>query len=129
MLTECRQALRITTEAYDGELCSLMDAGARDLTIAGVRLPGTVSFQLVTTTVGTQTTSYMQDDSTLTDALVMRAIFTYVRENFGSPSDWERLHESYNVQKVQLMHATGYTDYGEEPDPEEETDQDGGESR
>ena len=131
MLNECRKAMRITTEAYDGELCSLMDAGARDLRIAGVKLPGTVSFQLVTSTVGTVTTSYYQDDSTLTDALVMRAIFTYARMLFGSPDDFERLKESYGVQKVQLMHATGYTDYGEpepepngdgETDPEEEGD-------
>jgi len=120
MLNECRQALRITTEAYDGDLCLLMDAGARDLTIAGVKIPGTVAFQLVTTTVGTATTSHYQDDSTLTDALVMRAIFTYTRMHFGSPEDYERLKEGYNVQKVQLMHATGYTDYGEEPDPEPE---------
>ena len=116
MLNECRQALRITTEAYDGELCSLMDAGARDLKIAGVELPGTVSFQLVTSTVGTATTSYYQDDSTLKDALVMRAIFTYTRMHFGSPDDYERLKEGYNVQKTQLMHATGYTDYGETPE-------------
>ena len=118
MLNECRMALRITTEAYDGELCRLMDAGARDLSIAGVRIPGTVSFQLVSSTVGTVTTTYWQADSTLTDALVARAIFTYARMHFRSPDDYERLKESYNVQKVQLMHATGYTDYGEDPEPE-----------
>ena len=113
MLNECRQALRITTTAYDGELCSLMDAGARDLAIAGVKLPGTVSFQLVSSTVGTVTTSYWQDDSTLKDALVMRAIFTYTRMLFGSPDDYDRLRDGYDAQKGQLMHATGYTDFGE----------------
>ena len=111
MLTECRQALRITTEAYDGELCSLMDAGARDLAIAGVVLPGTVAFQLVSSTAGQVTTTYWQDDSTLTDALCVRAILTYVRMHFGSPNDYERLRESYETQKVQLMHAQDYTDY------------------
>ena len=44
MLKECKLALRITADAYDGELCSLMDAAAHDLAIAGVTLPGTVSF-------------------------------------------------------------------------------------
>lgn len=127
MLNECRKALRITTEAYDGELCSLMDAGARDLAIAGVTLPGTVSFTLVSTTVGTSTVTYYQDDSTLADALVARAIFTYTRMHFGSPSDFDRLKESYNVQKEQLMHATGYTDYGEEPEPEPDPDAEDGE--
>ena len=110
MLNECKLALRITATAYDGELCSLMDAAAHDLTIAGVVLPGTVAFE--------QTNKGITDTSTLTDALCQRAIFTYVRMNFGSPDDYERLRESYNVQKVQLMHATGYTDYGEDGDGE-----------
>jgi len=52
----------------------------------------------------------------LTDALCMRAIFTYVRMHFGSPSDYDRLKESWNIQKTQLMHATGYTDYGDAED-------------
>lgn len=103
MLKECKKALRITAEAYDGELCSLMDAAARDLTIAGVQLPGRVAF-----TVGENA---ITDNSTLTDSLCQRAIFTYVRMHFGSPDDYERLKESYNVQKVQLMHAGDYTDY------------------
>ena len=47
MLSECKLALRITANAYDGELCSLMDAGAHDLTIAGVVLPGTVAFTVL----------------------------------------------------------------------------------
>ena len=108
MLKECRQALRITTDAYDGELCSLMKAAVRDLEIAGVIIPGTVPFTQTVTTAGTSTT----DGSTLKDPLVMRAVFTYVRMNFGSPDDFDRLRESYNVQKVQLMHADGYTYYG-----------------
>jgi hypothetical protein len=105
MLKECKLALRITATAYDGELCSLMDAAAHDLTIAGVVLPGTVAF--------TMTNQGITDTSTLTDALCQRAIFTYVRMHFGSPNDYDRLKESYNIQKTQLMHATGYTDYGE----------------
>ena len=112
MLTECRQALRIKTEAYDGELCSLMDAGARDLKLAGVLLPGIVSFQLVNDENG----SHYEDNSDLQDALVMRAIFTYVRVHFGSPDDYERLQESYETQKTQLMHASEYTDYEESGD-------------
>lgn len=104
MLKECKLALRITANAYDGELCSLMDAAAHDLTIAGVTLPGTVAF--------TVTEQGITDSSTLTDALCMRAVFTYVRMHFGSPNDYDRLKESYNIQKTQLMHATGYTDFG-----------------
>ena len=107
MLKECKQALRITTNAYDGELASLMKAGAADLKAAGVIIPGTVSFTTAVTTAGESVT----DNSRLTDELVRRAIFTYVRMHFGSPNDYERLKESYNTQKVQLMHASDYTDY------------------
>ena len=123
MLKECRQALRITTEAYDGELCSLMSAGAQDLTIAGVTLPGKVTFAYVEATQSTA--GYWNDTSTLTDPLVIRAILTYVRMNFGSPNDYDQLRTSYGVQKTQLMHATGYTDYGEETEEADEQDGDG----
>ena len=119
MLNECKLALRVTAAAYEPELCSLMEAGARDLEIAGVVLPGTVAFSV--------TGAGMQDDSTLTDALVMRAIFTYVRMHFGSPADHDKLVDAYNTQKVQLMHATGYTDFGEEPDPDEGAEAEDGE--
>ena len=107
MLRECKQALRITTDAYDEELCSLMQAAVRDLEVSGVIIPGSVAFSATVTTAGTTVT----DNSTLTDPLVTRAIFTYVRVHFGSPSDYDRLKESYNAQKVQLMHAEGYTYY------------------
>lgn len=112
MLTECKLALRVTAAAYEPELCALMEAGAKDLEIAGVVLPGTVSFA--------QTEQGMQDNSTLTDALVMRAIFTYCRAYFGSPADYDKLAESYEIQKVQLMHAGGYTDYDEGGDEDAE---------
>lgn len=105
MLTECKLALRVTANAYDPELCSLMDAAARDLTIAGVVLPGTVSFA--------QSDNGMIDQSDLYDPLVQRAIFTYVRAHFGSPADYDRLAEAYEMQKTQLMHADGYTDWRE----------------
>ena len=103
MLTECKLALRITAAAYEPELCRLMEAGAKDLEIAGVVLPGTVAF--------TAGNDGMTDESTLTDALCIRAILTYVRMHFGSPEDYERLRDSYDIQKSQLMHATGYTDF------------------
>lgn len=104
MLKECKLALRISTDAYDGELCSLMDAAARDLAVAGVKLPGRVAFSM--------TNNGIADNSSLKDPLATRAIFTYVRMNFGSPSDYERLRDSYDLQKTQLMHADAYTNYG-----------------
>lgn len=102
MLSECKKALRITATEYDGELCDLMDAAAKDLTIAGVVLPGTVSF--------TVTQSGIQDNSTLTDNLCKRAIFSYVDWLFfKNAPNTDQKREIYNIQKTQLMHATGYT--------------------
>lgn len=103
MLKECRLAMQITDPEYDPELCMLMKAGARDLEIAGVVLPGTVSFA--------ETNNGMIDNSTLMDPLVMRAILTYVRMNFESPADYDKLADMYSTQKTHLMHASDYTDY------------------
>ena len=120
MLKEAKKALRVTATAFDSEIASLLMAGANDLTIAGVVLPGTVTFSVEGDTV--------TDLSTLTDDLVMRAILTYAMMRFGNPPNYDKLREAYETQKVQLMHATGYTDYGEtqdpepEPEPEPETD-------
>lgn len=105
MLKEAKKALRVTVDDFDTEIANLLMAGAKDLEIAGVILPGTVSFTVENDAV--------TDGSTLTDPLAARAIFTYARMHFGSPPDYERLRDAYEVQKVQLMHATGYTDFEE----------------
>ena len=111
MLKEAKKALRVTIDHFDSEIASLLMAGANDLEIAGVDLPGTVTF-----TIGTD--DGVADASTLTDPLVMRAIITYAAMRFGNPPNYDRLADAYETQKVQLMHATGYTDYGEDPEPE-----------
>jgi hypothetical protein len=110
MLTEAKKALRVTATQFDSEIASLLEAGAKDLEIAGVVLPGTVSFTVDGDTV--------TDTSDLDDPLVMRAIFTYAAMMFGNPPNFDRLKESYDVQKVQLMHADGYTDYEDGGDGE-----------
>lgn len=83
MLEKAKLALRITTTAYDSEIQRLIDAAIADL---GIVLTGVDS----------------------TDALYAQAIITYVRLNFGTPEDYDRLKKSYDEQKAQLMTATGY---------------------
>ena len=85
MLDAVKLALRITTDAYDAEIQALIDAAIKDIGITGV------------------------DAESLTeDALVVQAVKTYVRLNFGSPSDYDRLKRSYDEQKKQMQTATGY---------------------
>lgn len=105
MLSEAKKALRVTAAAYDSEIMDLMIAGAKDLEIAGVIIPGRISY-----TVGTG--GAVTDTSSLKDKLVQRAIFTYAAMRFGNPPNYDRLKEAYEIQKVQLMHADGYTQYG-----------------
>ena len=109
MLKEAKKALRVTASLYDSEIAHLLMSGANDLKIAGVVLPGTVAF-----TIGTD--DAVTDTSTLTDPLVMRAVITYAAARFGNPPNYQQLKDAYDEQKVQLMHADSYTDYGEGED-------------
>lgn len=88
-LNAAKLALRVTTTAFDSEISSLIDAALLDLGVAGVT----------------------NDDTT--DALVLRAVVTYCRLNFGQPDDYDRLKASYDEQKAQLGMASGYTQWTE----------------
>ena len=88
LLDTCKMAMRVTTDAYDTEIEEYIDAAKLDLSIAGVEIPQSA------------------------DALVNKAIMTYVRMSFGAPSNYDKLKASYDEQKAQLMNATGYTEWG-----------------
>lgn len=85
MLDKVKLALRITTNAFDSELTSLIAAAKLDLGIAGVEVPTTL------------------------DEIVELAIITYCKCNFGEPDNYDRLKASYDEQKAQLSMSTGYT--------------------
>lgn len=85
ILNAVKLALRITTDAFDAELTDLVNAALLDFGIAGVTNTDTA------------------------DALVLRAVITYCKCNFGQPDDYDRLKKSYDEQKAQLATATGYT--------------------
>jgi len=87
MLEKVRLALRITTTAFDSELTDLINAAYVDLGIAGV------------------------ENKEETDPIIIRAVTTYCRMNFGEVSDYDRLKASYDEQKAQLSMASDYTDY------------------
>lgn len=95
MIDDVRLALRLTTTVYDAELNDLINAGKADLGVAGVRLDETTP-----------------PTDPLTDPLIKKAVITYVKLHFGSPSDFDKLMRTYNEQKAQLSTCTGYTDWG-----------------
>lgn len=107
MLEKAKKALRVTAGLYDSEIMELLKAGKCDLEIAGVTVDGTIAY-----TVGTD--GAVTDTSDVSDTLIQRALITYAAAHFGNPPNYDRLLDAYETQKVQLMHADGYTDYGEE---------------
>ena len=83
-LAAAKMALRVTTDAFDSEILALISAAKLDLGLAGV------------------------ENNDVTDPLVLRAVCTYCRLNFGSPDDYDRLKASYDEQKAQLGMSSGY---------------------
>ena len=85
LLTAVKLAMRIKTEAYDHGIIQPIEAALFDLGVVGVIA-----------------------DSDTTDPLIIQAVKTYCRLNFGTPSDYDRLKASYEEQKAQLISCTGY---------------------
>ena len=88
MLNKVKLALRISTDAFDSELNDLISAAYDDLGIAGV------------VNVESET------------PLIIRAVITYCRANFGQPDEYDRLKASYDEQKAQLSMSSDYKKWG-----------------
>lgn len=90
ILAKVKVALRIVTDDFDDEITDLINACLLDLGIAGVT------------------------ENDTTNALLIRAVITYCRANFGDANgveQYDRLKASYDEQKAQMQMATGYTDW------------------
>lgn len=85
ILADTKTAMRLTKTEYDPEISRLIDAACADLGIAGITAT-----------------------SETTDPILIQAIITFCRLNFGSPADYDRLKASYDEQKAQLQTAEGY---------------------
>lgn len=103
MIEIVKLAIPVKTNAYDGSIAQLINAAVQDLRIAGIPVDG-VNIN-VTWTGGR---AVVTDTSTIDAPLIIRAICAYVRANFGSPDDYERLKAAYDENKAQLQTATGY---------------------
>lgn len=84
MLEKVKIALKITTNDFDSELSDMINAAVLDLGLAGII------------------------NTLQTDALVIRAICTYCRLNWGSPADYDKLKASYDEQKAQMSMSSLY---------------------
>lgn len=82
LLQKCKYALRVVTNAYDPEITRLIAAAKADLGFASV-----------------------DDFASTADCIdaVEQAVITFVRLNFGEPTDYDRLKRSYDEQKAQLQ--------------------------
>ena len=118
MLKEAMLGIRVTDMEYAPDIKRLLIAGKKDLEIGGVEIDGDI---VITITESTdqqtgETTITVNDASTITDDLVITALITYVgaRGNYAGREEREQLEKSYQLQRVDLANATGYTDFGEE---------------
>lgn len=91
LLDKVKLALKITTNDFDDELIDLIQASLSDLGLVGIE-------DVVEKTE---------------DPLIIRAIITYCRMNWGSPSDYDKLKASYDEQKAQMSMSSAYTDFGD----------------
>lgn len=83
-------ATGLTNEALTQEITDLIESAKADLVLAGVVLP-------------------LQNPED--DALILRAIITFCRMNYGEGIEYDRLKRSYDEQKAQLKTSTGYTEW------------------
>ena len=89
MFTNIKQALRLSTDAFDDEINDLIDAARQDLILSGV-----------------SETKANNDE----DPLIKRAITIYVKVHFGWDNpDAERLQQSYDMLKMHLTLSQEYT--------------------
>ena len=89
MLDDVKVTLRVSHTALDSEINDLIAAARQDLILAGV-------------------TASKANSST--DALIKRAVNTYVKAHFGFDNpDHERLVSAYNQLKLHLTLAGDYT--------------------
>lgn len=87
LLQKVKTSLRVTTDAFDDQIQSLIDAAIIDLNIVGI-----------------------DGENVSTDnAFVLLAVTTFVQMHFGAPEEFDKLSQAYESMKGQLWSASGYT--------------------
>lgn len=83
MLNKVKNALRVRTAAFDGEISGLIAACKADLKLAGITAKSN-------------------------DPLIARAVILYAKANFGNFEDSERYQKAYDSLKLSLCLAGDY---------------------
>lgn len=117
MLKQVMRDYRVTDLEFAQQFADLLEAAYLDLKTVGVVIEGELDIT-VTETEDQQTgevTYTVEDNSDITDKLVIQAMKTYVGANatFLERVDKESYEESYEKQKKKLANTTGYTNFGE----------------
>lgn len=91
ILDQVKNFMWLTTDAFDAQLQTLIDAALIDLRTSGV--------------------NGVEVDET--DPQILLAIATYCKMNFGTPDEasYDRLKKAYDEQKAHLGMSTGYTEW------------------
>ena len=116
----------IEGDEYDAQIIAEIKACGLDLTTsAEIVLPGEID---ITRTLVAATTSepehwVITDNSTITDALIIKTIAVWCNKEIGNPPNFDRLQAAYESLKGQLRLSNKYTDYHPQ-----ETETDGGEA-
>ena len=90
LIDEVKLSLRVTTDAFDEEIKSLIGAAKKDLYLAGI-----------------------DADSNIEDELIVQAIKCYCRINFGNYEKAEELRKAYNSLIARLQISPDYKRSGD----------------
>ena len=90
LLQKVKMSLRVTTEVFDTQIQSLINAAVIDLGIVGID---------------------GENVDTDTNDFVILAVTTFVQMHFGAPEEYDRLAAAYDAMKGQLWSASGYTQW------------------
>lgn len=114
MFAEVKELLTfIEGNDYDAKIIAEIKACEKDLTTsAEIVLPGTVSITRTQSAITQEWT--ITDNSTITDALVIKTFAVWCDKEIGNPPNKDALEAAYRSLKGQLRLSKHYTDYGTE---------------
>ena len=122
MFAEVKAMLPVSGDDYDGEIITQIKAAALDLTTsAEIVLPGVIAISrtwtepetsLITGEVTAPGYWTVNDNSTLTDELIITVISTWCNMRIGNPPNYDNLLKAYESLKGQLRMSRKYTRFG-----------------